>query len=446
MSKVEHNPENVKHNGQQTIPATENSFPVTAFPASVQHIINAVYDAYKFPPEYSGTSALFAAAVAIGKTHYVEVKPGYKELAVIFAVLVGTPGVRKTPTLDFFVKPLDEISERLHNEYTRELDVYEALKDQQSNKKKPVEKAILLTDVTPEKLIEIHNANPWGIGVHHDELPGWFNGFDRYHKGAESSMWNSVFSFGTIRYARKNSPTIYLREPFIPVAGTIQPDKLKALAADGRGVDGFLDRLVFAYLPNGEKPQDDDDAELPDYIPQRWASFIGKLLQLREQAQEPVCLSLTQAAKRWFIDWRRANTDEINEEENISLKGVYNKLERYVPRFALILQSLRCASGEDDMKEVGIEAMRGATDLAEYYRYTGVEVNSLVFDTNPIDTYPDIWKNFYSKLLADSFTTAEALKVGKSLEIAPRTVMDFIAKQNLFQHLKHGQYKKKYKD
>ena len=108
----------------------------------------------------------------------------------------------------------------------------------------PIWEQLLVTDFTPEALIEVHKFNKNGIGVYADELASWFKNFNRYNSGSEEQFWLSVWSGKPIRINRKTSEPIFISLPFISVIGTIQPAVLKELAKD-RTENGFMDRILF---------------------------------------------------------------------------------------------------------------------------------------------------------------------------------------------------------
>jgi hypothetical protein len=83
-------------------------FPVEAFPHSIQEVILELRDKLNFPVDYTGTSILFAASVAIGDAVKVRVKDGWVEQATLFIALVGRPGSNKSHPMEFAIRPLQE--------------------------------------------------------------------------------------------------------------------------------------------------------------------------------------------------------------------------------------------------------------------------------------------------------------------------------------------------
>ena len=59
-----------------------NRFPVEVFPLPIQQIITATNENLNYPIDFIGASLLYAVSVAVGNTHSVEVKKGFRQSAV----------------------------------------------------------------------------------------------------------------------------------------------------------------------------------------------------------------------------------------------------------------------------------------------------------------------------------------------------------------------------
>ena len=431
-----------------------NPFPVDIFPEAVQDIITATNECLNFPTDFTGSSMLYAAAVAIGNTHRVEIKSGWQESSCMFLAIVGRAGTNKSHPLSFALQPINHNDDQRYKEYEKEkmefvrvsdLSKAERKKQGLGNPTKPVWKQSLVNDFTPEALADVHKFNKRGIGVYVDELATWFNNFNRYNKGSEEQFWLSVWNGKGIRINRKTSEPTNIPMPFIPVIGTIQPGVLKDLAYN-RTENGFLDRLLFAY-PHNLKKEYWSEEELDPEISKNWHTIISRLLDIplhqdRTCNPKPEVLRFTSEAKQLLYDWQRKLTDESNNRENEAICGINAKMEMYAARFALLLQMMRYACGEDDKKAVTAEAMKGALKLAEYFKRTAIKVHNIVSNASPLNKLPTDKQNLYNEL-PEKFTTGEGVTIAKSLGIAERTFKHFISNRDLFTNPKRGEYEKR---
>ncbi|MFY0674505.1 MAG: DUF3987 domain-containing protein [Bacteroidia bacterium] len=433
----------------------QNPFPVDVFPKAVQEIITATNESLNFPIDFIGGSMLYAVSVAIGNTYKVEIKKGWKESAVLYLAIVGRRGISKSHPLSFALKPIeiqDDINYEKFLSEKKEYDVIVGLPKKERERQgyeepiKPVWKQHLVTDFTPEALVEVHKFNKRGIGVYADELASWFNNFNRYNKGSEEQFWLSIWSGKPIRINRKTSEPTFIKLPFVSVGGTIQPGVLNQLA-EKRTENGFLDRLLFV-VPDSLKKECWSETELSPLISGNWETIITNLLKLTlvesdmDQLQ-PVTIKFTLEAKQLLFQWQSELTDVINRSENEVISGICAKLEVYAIRLALCLEMMRYACGESKKQAVGIEALQGAIKLVEYFKRTAIKVHSTISNASPADKLPTDKKNLYAAL-PDKFKTGEGVLIAESMGISERTFKRLIRKKELFDNQTRGEYEKLY--
>lgn len=238
-------------------------FPIEAFPLPIQNVINATSDSLQFPKDFIGASLLYTSSIAIGNTAQVKVKEGWTETPLIYLANVGRPGTNKTHPLSWAIEPIikkDSESFRQYKAAKTEFDNNNSLTKKERQELglpepvKPTWNKLLVSDVTPEALAEIHSFNLRGLGLYCDELAGWFKNFNRYHKGGEQEFWLSNWSNKPIIIDRKGGEPVFIYKPYISIAGTIQDGVLKDLAKDGRTQNGFIDRILFVAPKFLEKP------------------------------------------------------------------------------------------------------------------------------------------------------------------------------------------------
>ncbi|MGM0569051.1 MAG: DUF3987 domain-containing protein, partial [Elusimicrobiota bacterium] len=229
----------------------KSGFPVEVFPEDVREVIRATNECLNYPLDFISASILYAASVAIRKKAKVKTPNGWYERAVIYIALVGRPGTNKSHPLSFALEPIRKQDKQAHQEYDQEKSEFEyaqslSKKEREneglSEPEEPILTKRIVNDITPEALASVHKNNPEGLGVYVDELAGWLKNFNRYSSGGEQEFWLSCFSRKPIIIDRKTSQPIRVDDPFISVAGTIQPGVLNEFSKENRTSNGFIDR------------------------------------------------------------------------------------------------------------------------------------------------------------------------------------------------------------
>ena len=103
----------------------ETGLPLDAFPDKIQEIILNLARYENFNVEYTVSIILSAVATAVGNSCHIRIKGEWKTCPSIYMMLVGRPGLGKTPPLGFIYKPINEYDDRLHEKYELECDEYE---------------------------------------------------------------------------------------------------------------------------------------------------------------------------------------------------------------------------------------------------------------------------------------------------------------------------------
>ncbi len=138
----------------------ESGLPLEVFPQRVQEIIFNLAAYENFNIEFS---ILSAVAAAIGNACQIQIKGNWKTSPSIYMMLVGRPGLGKTP-LSFLYRPIHEQDDRMFEQYLQECDEYErAVAASGKNKeaddlllKKPQLVTTVISDFTPEALMNVH--------------------------------------------------------------------------------------------------------------------------------------------------------------------------------------------------------------------------------------------------------------------------------------------------
>ena len=170
----------------------ETGLPLEVFPARIQELVLNLARYENFNVEYTASILLSAVATAIGNSCRIRIKGEWKTSPSIYMMLVGRPGLGKTPPLGFLYKPIREHDDRMYEKYNEEWDAYEkALASSGTRRggeaedctllRKPQLVTTVISDFTPEAMMSIHQHNPRGIALVVDEIRALFNSVKRYN-------------------------------------------------------------------------------------------------------------------------------------------------------------------------------------------------------------------------------------------------------------------------
>ncbi len=431
-------------------------FPVKIFPSPVQEIINASYESLGFPIDFIGSAILYAASVGMGGVFRAQVKNGWTEPGILYIAIAGKAGQNKSHPLTWALAPIQKKDAQSYRLYQERIKYYEeALNMTKSEREehgigepqKPHWIKYLLTDFTPEALVDVHRHNLRGIGIYVDELASWFKSFGRYTKGAEAEFWLSSWSSKSITVDRKGSEPTFIAEPFISVIGTLQPSVLKELGSDNRSSNGFIDRIIFCFDEKIKTPYW-SDKDLSDDIPMTWTSIMENLFSYKHEIDEEgklrsKFLNFSPAAKSKLYEWQRHHADEANGLQNEGLSGLYSKLSVYCIRFALILEVMENAVSGEQPKQINLKAVEASIDLVRYFKEKSIQIRAMMDQSiTPLDSLPTDKRQFV-EALPIKFKTSEALSIAKAKGIPERTAKRLLNKKELFTRAKKGEYEKK---
>lgn len=371
-------------------PESVSMFPVFAFPKRIQAIINELTEKNGHPADYYGTGILAVTSIAIGNTYKARMRNGWEETGLIFAGLVGSPGSGKTPALNFCMKPVRVMDDKLETEYLTEKERYayeesQLQKGEKMQTEAPEQPQVVTNDFTIESLYEVLRRHPRGIIIHRDELIAWIHTFNQYRKGADEQFWLSTWSNQPITVNRKNnSEPIKINNPYLPVIGGIQPGILPELFSDKREDNGFIDRMLFAFPDTQEAPMWIDEQLSPDVFAE-YQGIISKLFELNEEAI--LLLGNCQQVKKYYNDI----IDRANKTTDEQLKGLLHKVPTHFARIALLLEMLEYACNEIDkpnhLDSFQPGTITSAIQLTEYFISTAKKVRRYSMPLAPDEVY-----------------------------------------------------------
>jgi hypothetical protein len=98
------------------------SFPLEVLPSGMQTLVLDVVRQENYPLDFTVVVMLSAAASAIGNAYQIRIKGQWTTSPILYVMLVGKPGVGKTPPLDFAYQPIQDEDSRRYAKYIDELE------------------------------------------------------------------------------------------------------------------------------------------------------------------------------------------------------------------------------------------------------------------------------------------------------------------------------------
>lgn len=438
------------------------TIPLGAFPKKIQEMAKVLVEYENYNQDYLLVSMLSAVATAIGNTCQIRIKGCWTSSPILYVILVGRPGVGKTPPLDFAFKPIRAHDYKLLKKYKEDDEAYSLFMEKRKSRKFtysqseipeiPILQRTVISDFTPEALMQAHNVNQRGIVAFVDEIMGMFNTVNQYSKGQLIEQLLTAHSGKPLDITRCSLDIpIHIEQPCINIIGTTQTKRVHELVDKGYGDNGLIDRILFAYpkrhtispwqLHGTESNYDGRECfEL-------WADVVEKILALPCQYDDetgmviPTIINFTAEAQQHFFDWRNRTVDYINSiKDDALIDGRIMKTHLNTARLALVIQMMRWACGEADNDYVDIDSVKAAIELGEYFEecYARLQKYMTIDSIQP-------QKKILLDGLEHEFTTADALKIGEEMGLSERSVMYTLTDlqtMKVIRKIKRGEYEK----
>ena len=437
----------------------ENKIPLNAFPSKIQDMILVLSRQENYSIEYTMASLLVAVSTAIGNAVNIRIRGGWISNPALYMILVGRPGMGKTPPLDFAFRPIRKHDAQAVKQFKLEMEQYNNLIESYKGKKenttplpdKPILRRTIISDFTPEALMRALDDNQRGIVVYVDEIMGMFNAVNQYSRGQLIEQLLTAFSGKPLDISRCSMPIpIHIEHPFINIVGTMQTTRMHELIGKGYKENGLIDRIIFVY-PSSQEISDwqlDEDSSFATFekYSAMWKSIIDKVVSLPFVENEnggniQNILDFSSEAKAYFTNWRNNAIRTINQIQDDGLvDSRVIKTPMITARLAFILPILRWACGEVHKDFVDIDSTKSAIALSEYFEccYSDIQKYMLKESVEP-------QKKELLDCLSESFTTADAIQAGKEVGLSGRSVMYSLvslATNKIIKKVKRGEYEK----
>lgn len=373
---------------QKVIPALDPEevkdidFPIDIFPEPIQSYLIECNKKLDANIDYTGSAMLWLISVCVGNALEVEVKRGWTEKASLWISLVGKAGIGKTPSINKVIFPIEQMNLREIKRYAKEYAAwkeYDALgkKDKESvpEVKKPVRTQFIANDITTEALVTLHQESDNAVGVFKDELAGWLKDMNKYRAGSDLEFWLSTWSGKSAFMNRITREDSFIDKPFIPVLGGIQPSIFSSFYTDENKDNGFMDRMLISYPEASieEYNENELDYDILDWYNNAMVMFYNRCKNILKYDEHGVIESYKvnfkdEAKKEWVRIFNKISGIQNSDEESEYLKSMYPKQKSYIPRFALLINTINAEfDNEYDVRYISKDSILKAERLSEYF-------------------------------------------------------------------------------
>jgi putative DNA primase/helicase len=345
-----------------------------------------VADRAQCPPDFVAIPLLCALAAVVGRK--VAIRPKrHDDWAVVpnlWGVIVGEPGVMKTPAMQEAVKVLKRLEAEAREDFAAraaahetQMELYEAqlkawkdalkkatanheptddlMASQPVEPEEPVARRYIVNDTTVEKIGELLNQNPNGLLIFRDEMIGFLRSMDRDGHENDRSFYNIAWEGNqSYTYDRIGRGTVVIDHACVSLVGGIQPGPLREYLNEvigGGGLDdGFIQRLQLMVWPTVNRAWQNADRWPDTGAKNRVYEVFRRLDQLSapdmigarvepEAPDSPPFLQFTPEAQGVFDAWRTKLERRCRADgaEHPALVNHLSKYRSLMPSLALLL-------------------------------------------------------------------------------------------------------------
>ncbi|MBH9553138.1 YfjI family protein [Inhella gelatinilytica] len=390
------------------LPAVE-AFPAAALPCTLRPWIEDVAERLQCPPDFVAVPMLVAGASLVAR--HVGLRPQQRTpwtaRGNLWALIVGRPGMMKSPALAEALAPIDRLESRASHEYAEQAATHRAAalaaklrcKALESEATKllrkdpaadvaalllegdeyedPPRPRYLVSDATYEKLGAILFENPAGVLSVRDEVRGLLQDLGREESAPARGFYLQAWSGGRYTFDRIGRGTLTIPDALLSMVGGIQPGplaELMRLARMGKADDGMLERFLISWPDTRGEWKNVD--RWPDSSARRLVFDTFDRLDVltpeslaaeqdKTKEGEPYgrpFLRFDGAALEAFTEWRCEFEAELHKSEGEGLEAALSKFRHHVPSLALALHVI-----EGDTGPVSLKATLRALTLAGYF-------------------------------------------------------------------------------
>lgn len=406
------------------------------------------------PPDFAAVGAMVALSSLVGRRIGICPKAQDDWLVIpnLWGLIIGRPGLMKTPALIEPLKPLNRLEAKTAEEFQEQYTTWEADKiiteektklirktvsqslknNQEPNNElisflkesadaEPSRKRYVVNDTSVEKLGEVLAVNSNGVLLFRDEILGFLRPLDKPgNEGSRAFYLESWNGNGRFTYDRIGRGTVEIEAACLSILGGVQPGPLRNYMRDKiwgeAGDDGLMQRFQLTVWPDISPTWENID-RLPDREARENAYRVFETISHYKPKNatsvsaydEIPFLRFTHEAQELFTEWRTELEHRLrNNDEPPCLEAHLAKYRSLIPSLALLLHVADNKTGS-----VGITELEKALAWGEYLESHARRVYSLGTKAD-IESAQRLLKQLQKGALEDPFTLRDVYRHGWS--------------------------------
>ncbi len=370
---------------------------------------------------------------------------------------IARPSSNKSAALKFALDPIKKKESEFWKEFQISKSEYDVWKDTPRKERfiqhmeEPTLKQYILIDSTMEATSSSHQSNKRGIAIHRDEIAGLFKDFNKYRNGSDLENFLSNWSGGAIKINRLSRSPIFISDPFISVAGTIQPTVLREMTKEFlKAGAGFIDRFLFVYPEKQEKALYTDQEANIDLI-DTYQRNISRVLELPHEEDlngnsKPIIMEFLNDARERIFTWLNQVNKPRVDSSNDLMAGIYGKYDIHLQRICLIQHFIKWSYGLTEGKEkINLETVNEAIQIIDFFISHTEKVQTELTESDPKIILEDHELKLYNAL-PEIIETSKCQDIADSFGKKKTAFYEFLNKYpELFIKSKQGVWKKTFK-
>lgn len=347
-----------------------------------------IIERFQCPPDFVGAAIIAALASVVGRKIAIrpQAKTDWTVVPNIWAILVGRPGVMKSPAMEAALAPLKRLAAQAGEEFKIQNNEYQKtirLQKIQSEEAEKAARALLkknpqadvssllavaetdepslrryiVNDSTVAALGELLRYNQNGFLVYRDEMVSLLKGLDRedaaQDRGFYLTAWNGDSSFTIDRIGR--GLNLYIPAVCLSLLGSTQPARLveyvRPAVRGTSGDDGLIQRFSMLVWPDMGSDWKDID-RWPDLEAKQMADKVFQDLDklnpldigavqdrgLNGEPEGIPYLRFDDEARAVFLEWRRSLESDLRRDDlPPALESHFAKYRKLIPAIALLI-------------------------------------------------------------------------------------------------------------
>lgn len=383
-------------------------FPLGALPDALRPWATDISERMQCPADFVAVPMLVGAASLVARKVAIrpQARTEWLERANLWAVIVGRPGLMKSPAMQQALAPLERMEARAAAAHAVSMEAFKVetmahkLRTEAGEKTAkgilsknrdadvrqhltgdepaaPIWPRYLVNDLTYEKLGALLSENPDGVLSVRDEMRGLLLHLAKEEQAPARAFYLQAWSGGRYTFDRIGRGTVTVADARLSMVGCIQPGPLAEIVRQvkrGASDDGMLDRFLIAWPDSPGEWREVD--RWPDTPAKRaaWGVFdrLDKLdaLELGAQVEKDAAgevqglpfIRFAEDAHEAFREWRSDFERTIRAADGEGLESALSKFRHHVPALCLALHVIDGGTGP-----VTLPATLRGLELAEYF-------------------------------------------------------------------------------